>query len=494
MLRRGMVLLGLALALFSAGPVHSQSLDRLAPDRLGATLARSAFVPLRGQVAVEPPDPAELPIAGTVAQDVLDDALAALVRAAAELRSEARLTAIVQGALRDRIAQIWRDTADKDARQAASDALLKAASVDLKLVGAFRCLTGALEARLRLLSVGVPGLASQTGWERLADRCDQTAAAAVTLDGFIASAAEALAPDLAGARMLYYHGLTRGESGVHTAFGREVARRLAAALIDRRDRVYRGALAGGLRAERIDYGHAAWERIAAGADAVTALVGADSERFLLEGSYTLQGDGRGSFLVFLRGQDGDRPWQRPVHGLPADLDREAPLPRPLELFAEAVPGPFGLRLVSDRGEAPDYRIGEDLRFGIALGTEAYVQCFTADDQENVARILPNRFLPLARLGVHDTLLLLPDQLTPEGYPAGSRIRWPLREPPGVMVIKCVASSRPILPRLPADLQDLSSALLEGMTVARLLEVLRSSLDPNDRDEASLTVTVSHDPI
>jgi len=463
-------------------------MHRDGPARAVQSLLGSTTAPLTGKVALRPIRPADLPIAQWVARDFLEDALAALLRASAD-RNGARLSVIVRTDLRERVNALWESTHDQDSFDRSLERLLADAAADLELVGAFRCRNGALAVRLRVVTAGTPRLLAQSGWVQVADNCDQTDARATTLDGALDAAARHFADRAGHARTVHFASLTHAATGVHTDFGGRVAEALIARYEHHLNR-YTGMEGAQLRARRVNFNDLAWRRVVAGQEPVSALTGSARDAFVLNGSYWPLSATEVEIRVWLRGLDGDIPWTGIARGVPLGRFPMTVLAQPLQDLAGDFPGHFGLRLISQQGDDPEYPVGADFRFGVRLARSAYVQCFSADEHDTVARILPNAHLPTAYLRGGGGMLTLPDDLRPPDLPVGAKLRWPVHGPPGVMVVKCFASARPMTPRLPAPFRDPVANLLPGVTATRLLETFRHRFGGEEFDEASLTVTIT----
>jgi len=143
------------------------------------------------------------------------------------------------------------------------------------------------------------------------------------------------------------------------------------------------------------------------------------------------------------------------------------------------PGPIGLRLSSDRGPDPVYRVGDRLNLLIELQEDAWLYCFYGQADGRIVKIIPNRHYRVARLRggrVHT----LPGRLLP--------FELHLRPPAGAESIKCFAAGEDVAARLPRDLRRTDGAMLPAGWDWRLPFAFRK-LNDVAISEASLMITL-----
>ena len=127
-------------------------------------------------------------------------------------------------------------------------------------------------------------------------------------------------------------------------------------------------------------------------------------------------------------------------------------------------GAIELELSTDKGEAPVYRVGENLEFGVRVSQDAYIYCFYRQADGTVIKILPNQFAPNVRIPAN-----FPYQFPDE------RMRFKLRlsKPHGAEAIICFAADRNVSDDLPSDVRSVDLAPLAGFSQDQLTEIFRS---------------------
>jgi len=179
-------------------------------------------------------------------------------------------------------------------------------------------------------------------------------------------------------------------------------------------------------------------------------------------------DGRINFDLYYALLDADQP---PVE----DPTASASAPVLTAVPKPAGSGPLTVKLDTDRGPRPTYRVSEFLQAKVQLSGDGILYCYYRDISGAIARIYPNRFHPdpFVRTGIAMSL-------PPEGSPF--KIRF---DRPGQEQIVCYASDRdlPLPPNLKgADLTPLQVASLEEIATAF------RKVNPNIA-EAKLQITV-----
>lgn len=176
-----------------------------------------------------------------------------------------------------------------------------------------------------------------------------------------------------------------------------------------------------------------------------------------QASARLIADGRISFDLYYSLLDDE---QNKLVAIPVQ-PKPAAAPLPASVAPAPVGGgsggPFQMRLDTDRGAAPNYRVRDVLKLSLSLNNNGQAFCFYEDVRQQTARVFPNRFQASASLRPNQ-MLQIPGQSAP------FRIQF---DSPGRERLGCVASDREML--VPAVLQG--KADLTPLPVRSLDEVL-----------------------
>lgn len=117
--------------------------------------------------------------------------------------------------------------------------------------------------------------------------------------------------------------------------------------------------------------------------------------------------------------------------------------------------PVQVKLTTDRGARPSYKVGDSLRVSVGVTDDAYVYCYYQDGNGTIARIFPNRFSPDAYLTAAKTVTVPSPQ-------AGFDIVF---ERPGATErVDCVASRREVGIGLSRDLMVPDLTPIPGRTM------------------------------
>jgi hypothetical protein len=122
--------------------------------------------------------------------------------------------------------------------------------------------------------------------------------------------------------------------------------------------------------------------------------------------------------------------------------------------AASASAPIVMNLVSDRGGAPSYKVGELLSLKMSLNKQGFAYCFYQDVGGTTARIFPNRF--------HRDSMLAGNLVIP--MPTGGfKIKF---DKAGRERVGCVSSDRElVLPSALANANDLSPVPVNSLDQA-----------------------------
>lgn len=180
-------------------------------------------------------------------------------------------------------------------------------------------------------------------------------------------------------------------------------------------------------------------------------------------------DGRINFELYYALLDADQPLAAdPNAGPTAPVATAAPRPA-------AASGPLAVKLDTDRGPRPTYRLKEFLQARVQLSGDGILYCYYRDNSGVIARIFPNRFSPDSFVRAGRAM-----SLPPEGSPF--KIRF---DQPGQEQIVCYASERDL--PLPANLKAADLTPLKVASLEEIAQAFRKS-NPNVA-EAKLEITV-----
>lgn len=143
----------------------------------------------------------------------------------------------------------------------------------------------------------------------------------------------------------------------------------------------------------------------------------------------------------------------PLPGMAAAAPPPAPVAAPVAATRPAMP--FQIRLESERGIKPTYRVGEFLNMNLSLNAPGTVFCYYEDAARNTARIFPNQFYSNSMLNAGSVMPL------PSG---GFKIKFDRR---GRERVACVGDDREVV--VPAALKG--SRDLAPLPVRSLDEVI-----------------------
>lgn len=126
-----------------------------------------------------------------------------------------------------------------------------------------------------------------------------------------------------------------------------------------------------------------------------------------------------------------RPAPLPV--MAAQQPPAAPAPAPMaQAQVQASAMPFQIRLESERGARPTYRVGEFLNMNLSLTAPGAVYCYYEDVARNTARIFPNQFYSNSMLNAGNLMRL------PSG---GFKIKF---DRPGRERVACIGDDREVV--------------------------------------------------
>lgn len=168
----------------------------------------------------------------------------------------------------------------------------------------------------------------------------------------------------------------------------------------------------------------------------------------------LVADGRVNFDLYYALLDADQPI---VEDPNAKSNVIASTPRP-----DAQQGPLTVRLDSDRGNRPTYRVRDLLKARVQMSKDGVLYCYYRDISGTIARIHPNRFNPDPFIKSNATLTL-----PPENSPFQIKFDKPGREQ-----IVCYGSNRDLA--LPAALKAADLTPLKVGSMDEIGKAFRAS--------------------
>ena len=141
-------------------------------------------------------------------------------------------------------------------------------------------------------------------------------------------------------------------------------------------------------------------------------------------------------------------------------------------------GPMGLKLSTNMGAHPRFRLGETMKLYIEVTQDSYLNCYYRQADGVALRFFPNRYMSTDNKVMAGELNILP---------RSDRISFTMKEPEGEEKLHCFATDRPVASKLPAtlatDLTPIPQADFRNLSAAfRAIPDIRLS-------EASMTVTV-----
>ena len=141
-------------------------------------------------------------------------------------------------------------------------------------------------------------------------------------------------------------------------------------------------------------------------------------------------------------------------------------------------GPMGLKLSTNMGAHPRFRLGETMKLYIEVKQDAYLNCYYRQADGVALRFFPNRYMSTDNKVMAGELNILPRT---------DRISFNMKEPEGEEKLHCFATDKPVASKLPAtlatDLTPIPQADFRNLSAAfRSIPDIRLS-------EASMRVTV-----
>lgn len=145
-------------------------------------------------------------------------------------------------------------------------------------------------------------------------------------------------------------------------------------------------------------------------------------------------------------------------------------------------GAAGLKLTSNKGPRPVYRVGDAMTFAVESARDGFLYCFNQVSKQaghGVIKIFPNEYRPTAHIkGRQRTLIPGP----------GMAFVLRVHPPAGIEYLRCFVLDRDPGPALPADISGLTLRPLAVNGLQDLSRILRNL--PNVRlSEATLVMTI-----
>lgn len=141
-------------------------------------------------------------------------------------------------------------------------------------------------------------------------------------------------------------------------------------------------------------------------------------------------------------------------------------------------GPMGLKLSTNMGAHPRFRLGETMKLYIEVKQDAYLNCYYRQADGVALRFFPNRYMSTDNKVMAGELNILP---------RSDRISFTMKEPEGEEKLHCFATDKPVASKLPAalatDLTPIQPADFRNLSAAF------QSIPDIRLSEASMTVTV-----
>jgi len=343
------------------------------------------------------------------------------------------------------------------------------AEADVVVVGRPSLRGGTVHLGYKAIAVGGRILA-QAGPVPVGEAGGSGTAGARTLDAVVHAAARTIANRLPGLTELRVAPLTVGETGRTSPFARHLTGRLKTALQDAVDSAVTG--------QRLKIAPAMDVRALRGlAVKVKDDRDRDGDAYRLTGRIWDLGE-TVSVHVDVRAPDGrGARWSGRI--VAASLPGELAVQPPEPATSAGAHGPLHLRLTSDKGPNPVYRVGESLTLGVRVDRTAHVYCFYRDSAGTVVKVLPNR---------HRSHLSAPEAGYYQIGGSKSAVKLAVTSPPGQEQMTCYATDRNVAEDLPAAIRSDRHAELPP-EVANRLDQLFHHLPDTRLSRATLPITV-----
>ncbi|WP_417795018.1 DUF4384 domain-containing protein [Terasakiella pusilla] len=302
----------------------------------------------------------------------------------------------------------------------------------------------------------------------------------LSLKGAAVQAARKLLRDASKLDYVMVQGLRYQTSGVHTAFGRYFMEMLS-------DEFRKVAASGPRNINNLSLSDFVVEeeqfrglKLAKSQTLEENQLGSDAGRYLIKGTYWVLADHIEIRLTLFQTGGASVSWRGRVlrSEIPEDLTLVPP-PAPIEEADSRPLGPIDLYLSSNKGENPQYKVGEEMTLMVRAGEEAHLACYYVQADGAIFRIFPNRFMTADKLSGGFV------QHIPA---AGMPFAFEFAPPRGVEAVKCYATDRDVSSRIIPQTVKAAFEPLPQKNERELTKLYRSLSDVT-LSEASLIVTV-----
>ena len=339
--------------------------------------------------------------------------------------------------------------------------LMRNARADILIIGDAKPESDGRSVRIRYratnVSTGV--IAATTNWHRFEYNFDRTSTMGIA-DAIKRSGAY-FRKRLPTIHTIRPQGVRYGDTGIQTPFGKWFSARIIGELQNSRKR----------KGQNIKVADAViTERKAAIQGLKLAQNSADREMtasptgdYILSGRYWLLGGKVDLQLTLRDGSDNIVTWQGDIRSNSIELDLEPSETLQNERDNDRV-GPISLRIRSNRGANPVFKIGQKLILFIEISHDSYLYCFYRQADGAIMRVFPNRFHRNAFVaGSND--LHIPGPKMP--------FEWTVSPPTGTEIMKCFAFARDISDELPRLVEKFDFKPLPYRSLAELSNDLRT---------------------
>lgn len=427
------------------------------------------------KIAIHPFKAEELPIPLSEAQSYVEALSAALVA-----QSKGRYAIVGRhelGAVVDEIHQIGTRT---QSINPLGD-LMDRAQSDLLAVGHLALQKDRVVLSYKLVETESGRIVSsaQGRFKRLKGE-GQASLSGLSLEGAAMQAARRLMRDASDVAHVMVQGLRYQTSGVHTAFGRYFMELLS-------DELRAAAASGPRNINALTLSDFVVEeerfrglKLATSQTLEDAQITSKKGRYLMKGTYWVLADHVEIRLTLVQQGGASLSWRGKVlkSELPADLTLVPPA-APIEDANIAPLGPIDLYLSSNKGENPQYKVGEEMTLMVRTGQEAYLACYYMQADGAIFRIFPNKFMRANRVS-GGFVQHIPG--------AGMPFAFEFAPPVGVEAVKCYATDVDVTDRIAPQTAKAAFVPIAQKNERELTRLYRSLRDVT-LSEASLIVTV-----
>jgi hypothetical protein len=389
----------------------------------------------------------------------------------AQMLNDSLLAALIQGKgandrymARDELKVVTRELDEFSSLREASEKisnLMRQAGADVLIIGEVKPDPAGKSVHVHYDAVKVASgeVVATTSWYTLRYDFDQTAA--VGVNEAIEAGARHFRKSLSTIRTVRPQGIRYRDSGVQTPFGKWLAGRVIAALKQSAGRGETIIIGDAVVPESKfrKRGLKLSERTAE-----SEMIAEASGDYVLSGEYWDLGDTVDLRLKMSSGAGNDVSWQGNVRreSISGDLALKPTKDYRDERKNDNL-GPITLRISSNRGRNPIYKIGQKMILFVEASQDSYLYCFYRQADGSVMRIFPNRHHGDARIAGG----------SPQKIPGQSmKFDWTIAEPVGTEIAKCHAFDRDVERSLPRMIRKLDFEPLPYRSLAEVSAALR----------------------